>query len=144
MVDKKTQKRKFNGMSYHEVQRANSENRAKLNREDQKWLRDNGYKNVGWAHVISLYQKIEELLEKNEFKELTLEELFLEADRIGNKYLTNQEITEFNQILSKELTEVEQEIEKQFPDTEIEVIDYSNQSKNKVRNQKSYRTVRSS
>ncbi|SRR5579883_1381337 len=134
MVDNKKQKRKFNGMSYHQVQCANSENRNKLNREEQKWLRDNGYNNVGWDNVISLYQKIEELLEKNEFKDFTLEELFLEADYIGNKYLTTQEIAEFNQILSKQFNEVEQEIDKQFPDTEIEIIDYSNKTKNKVRN----------
>ncbi len=132
-------------MSYREVQRANSKNRSKIHKEDQKWLKDNGYKNVDWNNIINLYQKIEELLDKYRIEDLALEELFLEADRIGNKYLTSQEIEEFNQRLSKEVNELAEEIDKQFPDTEIEIIDFSNNTNNKFQKkhkQKSYRTVK--
>ncbi|MHC5823790.1 MAG: hypothetical protein ACYT04_50140, partial [Nostoc sp.] len=64
-----------------------------------------------------LYQKIEEFLNKYHIDDLTLEELFLEVDRIGNKYLTIQEIENFNQSFSKEVNEIAEEIDKQFPDT---------------------------
>ena len=137
-------KRKFNRMSYCEVQRANSKSRSKLHKESQKWLRDNGYRNIGWDNVIRLYQKIEELLYKERLEELTIEELFLEADRIGNKYLNPQEIEEFNQKLSKEVNEIAEEIDKQFPDLESEIIDFSDKV-NKFRtkhNQKTYRTIK--
>jgi hypothetical protein len=119
MPSKKRKPKKFNGMSYREIQRANSSNRKTLDIEAQKYLKKNGYKNVGWDNVISLYQKIEELSD-----EVTLEDLFLEADRIGNKYLTAQEISEANQSLSKVLNEIDEEIDKKFLDTEIEIIDF--------------------
>lgn len=145
MASKKSQKRNFHGMSYTEVQRANSESRIKLEKDEQKWLKDNGYKNVGWDNVIKLYQKIEELLDKSPFKDMSLEELFLEADRIGNKYLTSEETAEFNQQLSKEVSEIGELIDQQFPDTEIEAIDFSQQTVKKPqrkRNQKIYRTAK--
>lgn len=125
MANKKSNKRKFNGMSYRDVQSTNSRNRIKLYKEDQKWLKDNNYKNVGWNNIINLYQKIEEFLDKYIWKDSTLEELFLEADRIGNKYLTSQEREKFNQKMSKEVNDIAEEIDKQFPDTEIEVVDFS-------------------
>jgi len=145
MASKKSQKRDFNGMSYGEVQCANSKNRSKLKKKDQKWLKDNGYKNVGWDNVITLYRKVEEFLDKSRFEDMSLEELFLEADRIGNKYLTSEEIKEFNQQLSKEVAEIGELVDKQFPDTEIEVIDFSHktaQKPQKKRNQKTYRTTK--
>nr|WP_290224734.1 hypothetical protein [Trichocoleus desertorum] len=132
-------------MSYSELQRANSANREKLNSENKKWLKENGYKNVGWDNVIKLYQQIEEILNKAQFEDMSLEELFLEADRIGSKYLTSQEIEEFNQQLSKEVAEIGELIDQQFPDTEVEVIDYSqkpSQKPQKKRNQKTYRTAK--
>lgn len=132
-------------MSYGEVQRMNSKNRSKLMKEDQKWLKDNGYKNVGWENVINLYKKIEEFLDKSRFVDMSLEELFLEADRIGNKYLTPNEIEDFNQQLSQEVNEIAEIIEQQFPDTEIEIIDYSqktNKRTQKKSNQKTYRTTK--
>jgi hypothetical protein len=141
MVNKKSKKRKFNGMSYREVQSINSEKRNNLKKEDQKCLKDNGYKNVGWDNIINLYQKIEEFLDKYPLKDLTLEELFLETDRIGNKYLTSQEIEEFNYKFSKEVNDIAEEIDKQFPNTEIEVIDFSNKNNysfRRKRNRKSY------
>lgn len=145
MVSKPSRSRKFNGMSYGEIQRINSKNRSRLTPEDQQWLKDNGYKNAGWDQVIHLYQKIEEFLDSYRFKEMTLEELFLEADRIGNKYLTPQEIAEFNQKMSQEVAEIGALIDQQFPDHETEIIDYSKQTAPKPlrkRNQKTYRTAK--
>lgn len=145
MASKKSQKRNFNGMSYGKLQRNNSENRSKLKKEDQKWLKDNGYKNVGWENVVTLYQKIEELLDKYCFEDMSLEELFLEADRIGNKYLTIAEIKEFDQQLSKEVAEIGELVDKQFPDTKTEVIDFRQKTAKKPQknhNQKTYRTTK--
>jgi hypothetical protein len=144
MATQKSQKRNFNGLSYSQVQRTNSDNRSKLKKEDQKWLKDNGYKNVGWNNVINLYQKIEEILDPSRFEEMSLEELFLEADRVGNKYLTPEEIATFNQQLSKEAAEIGELIDQQFPDTEIEVVDYGKtpRKSQKKRNQKTYRTAK--
>jgi nucleoid DNA-binding protein len=139
MASKK--KKTFKNMSYREVQVANTLNRSKLRQEDQQELKDNRYKNVGWGNVISLYQKIEELLDP--LKDLTLEDLFIEADRIGNKYQSAQEIQEFNQQLTQEVTKVSEAIDRQFPDTEIEIIDFGNshQRTRKSRNPKTSRTV---
>lgn len=145
MTEHKTKKTIFNGMSYRDTQRVNSKNRTKLKQEDIHWLKTEGYKNVGWNNVISLYHKIKDFLDKYQFDDLTLEELFLEADRIGNKYFTAQEIQETNQRLAKEVNEIAEEIDKQFPDTEIEFIDFSNKTKKTYRkqnNQKSYGTVK--
>lgn len=145
MVNQKSLKRTFKEMSYREVQRTNSENRSKLKKESQQWLKNNGYKNLGWDKVIDLYQKIEELLEQSKLEAMSLEELFLEADRIGNKYLDSDEISEFQQQLSKEVAEIGKLIDQQFPDTEMEVIDYSQKTKQKSqkkRNQKTYRTTK--
>ena len=115
-------------MSYHEVQRANSKNRKELSKEDKKFLKENCLRNTGWDNVINLYEKIEVFLDSYKLNELTLEDLFLEADRIGNKYLNSQEIEEFNQRLAREVNGVAEEIDRQFPDTEIEVIDFSARS----------------
>ena len=133
-------------MSYREVQRVNSNNKSRLQKEDQKWLKANGYKNVGWDSVIHLHQKIKEFLDKYSLEELTLEELFLEVDRIGNKYLASQEIEEFNQILSKELNEIAEEIDRQFLDTEIEAVDFgdgTNKKPRKNRGRTSYKSTKS-
>ncbi|MBE9058929.1 hypothetical protein [Sphaerospermopsis sp. LEGE 08334] len=145
MVNKKSSEKIFQGMSYREIQKHNSQNRIKLSPEDQKWLKENGYKNLGWDNVINLYNTIQDFLVKYQVEDLTLEELFLEADRIGNKYLTEEEIQDFQQELAKELNEISEEIDKQFPQTEIEIIDFSQNSKSKPkkkRNQKTYRTVK--
>ena len=101
-------------------------------------MKSNGYKNVGWKNVISLSQKIEEFLDKAKIEDLTLEELFLEADRIGNKYLTTQEIQDLNRKLSQEVNEIAEEIE-------IEIIDFSKQTTKKYRkksNRKIYTKVK--
>jgi hypothetical protein len=130
MASKKKERKIFQGMSYREVQSSNSKLRTKLHKEDQKWLKENGYKNIGWDNIIAFYQKIEYFFGKYEIEDDTLEELFLEADRIGNKYLTDVEIEDFNKRMSKEVNEISIEIEKRFPDTEIEFIDFSGNSKN--------------
>ncbi|MFM6026211.1 MAG: hypothetical protein ACKPER_25400, partial [Dolichospermum sp.] len=122
-----------------------SQYRIKLSPEDQKWLKENGYKNIGWDNVINLYNTIQDFLAKYQVEDLTLEELFLEADRIGNKYLTDEEIQDFNQKLGKELNEISEEIDKQFPQTEMEMIDFSQNAKSKPtkkRNQKTYKTTK--
>ncbi|MCC5603023.1 hypothetical protein [Nostoc favosum] len=145
MAYQKDKKRNFRGMSYRVVQLANSKNRSKLHKEDQVWLKENFYKNIGWDNVINLSQKIEEFIGNYQFEELTLEELFIEADRIGNRYLTNQEINDYNQSLSKKVNEVAEEIDKQFPETAIEFIDFSQNTNIKYKkkpNHKTYRTVK--
>ncbi|MTJ08344.1 hypothetical protein FJR38_02080 [Anabaena sp. UHCC 0253] len=94
---------------------------------------------------MNLYRKIEEFLEKYSCEQLTIEELFLEADRIGNKYMTNHEIEKFNQNLSQAVNEIAEKIDQQFPETEVEFIDYSGKTNNRYRkkhNQKTYSTVK--
>ncbi|NEQ20482.1 MAG: hypothetical protein F6K28_14805 [Microcoleus sp. SIO2G3] len=61
--------------------------------------------------------------------EPTLEELFLEADRIGQKYQTREEREAFNQEMAAEVSAISDLIEQQFPETELEVIDYSKSSR---------------
>jgi hypothetical protein len=135
MIAEKGKKRSFNGMSYHEAQRANSSRRNQLRKEDQGWLKKNNFKNIGWDNVINLYNKIEEFFEQYRLEDLSLGDLFLEADRIGNKYLTREEIEISNQQLAKEINEIEEEIDRQFPDTEIEVTDFSRKAIHKSREQ---------
>lgn len=135
MAAKKGKRRLFNGLGYHEVQRANSDCRKQLRKEEQKWLKEKSFKNVGWDNVINLYNKIEEFLEQYRLEDSSLEDLFLEADRIGNKYLTSDEIEDFNQKLAKEVSEIEEAIDKHFRDEEMEVIDFSNQQNHKPRKQ---------
>ncbi|MBD3880579.1 hypothetical protein IFO70_02290 [Phormidium tenue FACHB-886] len=132
-------------MSYGKVQQSNSNARSQLKQKDRQWLKDNGYRNVGWENVIALYQKIEELLEKYPLEDMSLEELFLEAERIGSKYQTPAEIEEFNQQFSKEVAEIGELIDRQFPDTEVEMIDFGQttaKKPQKKRNQKTYRTAK--
>jgi hypothetical protein len=124
MASQKSQKRNFKGMSYVQVQRANSTQRDTLKREDQRWLKENGYRNVGWDGVMALSQKMDEFLEKARFEDMSLEDLFLEADRIGNKYLEPGEVAEFNRQLAQEVNEIANLVDQQFPDTEVEFVDF--------------------
>jgi hypothetical protein len=125
MAVKNNKPKNFNGMSYREVQRTNSDRRKQLSKEDQKWLKDNDFRNVGWTAVIALYEKIDELLDKQYLEDLSLGELFLEADRIGNKYLTPDEIEAHNRELAAVTNEIDEEVDRQFPDTEMEFVDFS-------------------
>lgn len=130
MASQKQQSRTFSGMGYREVQHSNSIRRIKLPKPEQIWLKENGYKNVGWDNVIRLYQKINELLNQPDADdEPTLEELFLEADRIGKKYQTPEEIEAFNQEMAAEVNAVSDLVDQQFPETDVEVIDYSQMSR---------------
>lgn len=123
---KKTQKRLFSGMGYREVQRSNSQRRSLLDKDVQRSLKSEGYKNVGWDNIVALYQKINELMLQPDPSEDTLEDLFLRAERIGNKYQTSEEITEFNQKLAAEVNKIAEKIEQQFPEPEGgEFYDYS-------------------
>ncbi|NEP63848.1 MAG: hypothetical protein F6K31_44315 [Symploca sp. SIO2G7] len=142
MASRKRQSRTFSGMSYREVQRSNLTRRSRLPKTDQIWLKANGYKNVGWDNVTRLYQKINELLAQPDADdEPTLEQLFLEADRIGQKYQTPEEIEAFNQQMNTEVSAISDLIDQQFPETEVEVIDYSQTPHSRVktrRNRKRY------
>ena len=138
MASRKHQSRTFSGMGYHEAQRSNSIRRSKLPKTNQIWLKENGYKNVGWDDVIRLYQKINELLAQPDADdEPTLEELFLDADRIGQKYQTREEIEVFNQQLAAEVSAISDLIDQQFPETEVEVIDYSQTTRSQVKTRQS-------
>jgi hypothetical protein len=130
-------KRLFGGMSYRDVQRSNSDRKSKLPKQQQNWLKQNGYRNVGWDNIIQLYQKINELLSEPDSDEPTLEDLFLKADQIGNKYQTPEEIEAFQQQLSKEVEAIADTIDRQFPDTEVEFIDYGKQAKSTSKRKRS-------
>ncbi|MCU0565375.1 MAG: hypothetical protein MUF49_02115 [Oculatellaceae cyanobacterium Prado106] len=121
--------KQFNGMSYTEVQRHNTQRRAQISPTDQKWLKQNGYRNVGWENIVRLYQQITDLIEKSQIADLSLEELFLEADRIGQPYQTAEEIADFNQQLAQTVDAIATQVDRQFPDTEIEIIDYGSGKK---------------
>ena len=123
MADKK---RNFQGMSYREVQKWNSENRKKLSPQQRQKLKEEAYRNVGWQSVISLYLTLDALINPDPEPDLSLEELFLEAARIGDKYQTDADRANFQQLYNPELAEIHALIEEQFPEPEIiEFIDYS-------------------
>lgn len=111
-------------MSYRELQKSNSIRKSNLPKQEQKWLKSNGYRNVGWDKIIKLHQKINNLTANHGSGESTLEELFLEADRIGSKYQTHEERKAFEEQLSSEVNKISQLIDKQFPDPEFEFVDY--------------------
>jgi hypothetical protein len=56
---------------------------------------------------------------------MSLEDIFLEADRIGNKYQNSEEIHKLNQQLSQINQEISDEIDKHFPDDEIVFLNFS-------------------
>jgi predicted Rossmann fold nucleotide-binding protein DprA/Smf involved in DNA uptake len=125
MKKNNNQLRKFSGMTYREVQSSNSTRRSQLAKNQQIWLKENGYKNIGWDNIIKLYQKINDLLSEFNDDELSLEELFLDADRIGQKYQSKEEIKIFHQEMANITKEISDLIDQQFPETEIEIIDFS-------------------
>lgn len=125
MANKKNKVRTFEGMRYRQVQRKNSRNRKLLLKEQQKWLKDRGFLNVGWNNIIDLFKKIKEIQQEENIKSLSLEELFLEADRIGNKYLDTKEINQRNLAIAKEVNQIADIIDEQFTDNTVETIDYA-------------------
>jgi hypothetical protein len=118
-------KKVFNGMTYRQVQRYNSENRNKLQPAEIQLLKNNGYKNVGWEKIIQLHEKIQDIASSPYQQNWSISELFVEADRIGNKYQSVEDISTFGQKLSKFIQEIDDETEKYFPDMEAEIIDFS-------------------
>lgn len=130
MPEKKSKKRSFKSMSYREVQLANSKNRLELSKANQEWLKKSGFKNIGWDNVVTLHKQIEALQQENDrIDSLNLGDLFIEADRIGNKYLTEKEIVENNQNLAEANNFINDQIDNYFPDIETEFIDFSKKSK---------------
>jgi hypothetical protein len=118
-------KKEFSGMSYRQVQRSNSDNKSKITSEEIQLLKNSGYKNVGWEKVTQLYLKIQEMLTSPYRQNWSLNELFLEADRIGRKYQSAEEIATFEQQFTVLSQEIDDEIDRHFPDTEAEIIDFS-------------------
>jgi hypothetical protein len=118
-------KKEFNGMSYRQVQRSNSDNKTKITSEEIQLLKNSGYKNIGWEKVTQLYLKIQEILTSPYRENWSLDELFLEADRIGQKYQSADEIATFEKQFTMLSQEIDNEIERCFPDTKVETIDFS-------------------
>ncbi|MEM8676558.1 MAG: hypothetical protein AAGF83_22240 [Cyanobacteria bacterium P01_G01_bin.67] len=131
MAHQKSKVRTFERMGYRQVQRKNSRNKKLLLKEQQKWLKNQGYRNLGWDNVIALFKKIREIQQEEHIKSLSLEELFIEADRIGNKYLDSKEINQRNLAIAQELNQIADIMDNQFPDHTVEVIDYAQTSKGK-------------
>lgn len=125
MSSKKRSARTFRGMNYRKVQRKNTRDRQQLTKENQIWLKEHKYRNIGWNNVIELFKKIRELQEQENVKSLSLEGLFIEADRIGNKYLDSKEVNRRHQRIARELDDIAEIIDSQYPDRTIEIIDYS-------------------
>jgi tRNA nucleotidyltransferase (CCA-adding enzyme) len=139
---KKSKARTYQSFSYQALQKKNGQNRVLLTKEQKAWLKKNNYRNVGWDKVIQLYEKITIFLE---VEDSSLEELFLEADRIGNKYQSSEEIEAFQQAMAGTAEKISELIDQQFPPVDqIEMIDFSDRSKSvrnkSSRNMKSYRT----
>lgn len=122
--DRKTSPRQYQNQTYSQLQSANKQGRSELRRSDQHWLKTNGYKNVGWDKAIALCKKIADFKSQYDGEDDSLEDLFLEADRIGNKYQTPEEITAFQAALAAEVSAIADLVDEQFPDTEMEIIDY--------------------
>ncbi len=118
-------KKEFNGMSYRKVQRSNSDNKALMKLEEIQLLKNSGYKNVGWKKVSQLYLKLQDMLTSHYRENWSLDELFLEADRIGQKYQSVDEITTFEKQFTMLSQEINDEIDRHFPDVEVEIIDFS-------------------
>jgi hypothetical protein len=118
-------KKEFNGMGYRQVQRSNSDNKAKMQSEDVQLLKNSGYKNVGWEKVTQLYLKIQEMSISHYRENWSLSELFVEADRIGRKYQSADEIATFEKQVTMLSQEIDDEIDRYFPDKEVEIIDFS-------------------
>lgn len=124
MANHSRKKRLFDGLGYRELQGLNTQRKKLLSEIDRNWLKQNHYKNVGWDNVIQLHRKISEFLTTYKEDEMSLENLFLEVDRIGNKYQTSEEINAFHQALSVTVESIAQKIDQYFPDEEPEMIDF--------------------
>ena len=146
MTSSKSNKNTHAGFGYRDLQKENSKLRQKLETKDREWLKTNNYRNIGWVNVISLFDKINDLLEVEELADLSLEELFLEVDRIGNKYQEPEEIRAFDRAMAVEAEAISEIIDRIFPDTEPESIDFRDlhpvTKKRTSSQRKTYRTVK--
>ncbi len=124
MKVKKRTAQTFQGMTYRELQSHNTRSRGSLPQKHQQQLKQEGCRNVGWENVIKIYEKIELIEEQLNEQLPSLESLFLEADRIGNKYQSSEERADFRKEMAAVSVEMSDIVDQQFPDTEIEVIDF--------------------
>jgi hypothetical protein len=118
-------KRMFKEMGYRELQQHNSTSKLKLTSAEVLLLKRDKYKNVGWDNIINLYLRIDELLKSIYRLGWSLDELFIEADRIGNKYQSSAEIYMHQQQVSILAKEIDDDIDRHFPDLEPEIINFS-------------------
>jgi hypothetical protein len=128
---KKSKARIYKTLTYKQLQAHNKATRSDLKPDDRKWLKTNRYKNLGWDNAIALYEKIADFKSQYDLEDESLEELFLIADRIGNKYQTPEEIAAFQAELATEVNAIADLIDDQFPDTEPEIIDYGTQNQSR-------------
>lgn len=113
---KKGQKQ-YNGKNYRELQSHNKKQRQGLSPPEQQQLKKEGYKNLGWKNVIALWEKLQEIQLLKEVEETTLESLFIDATRIGRKYLTDKEMNDFYQELAQVNQEISDQIDEIFSDS---------------------------
>jgi hypothetical protein len=126
-------RKEFQGMGYRQLQRVNSTQKQQFSADELIILKNEGHKNVGWESVIRLQERIQELLTSFYRNGWGLDQLFLEADRIGQKYQSSTEIAIYEEQLSLLSVEIDDEIDKYFPDTEVEIIIFGGKS-DKFRN----------
>jgi hypothetical protein len=126
-------RKEFQGLGYRQLQQVNSTQKQQLQAEELIILKNEGHKNTGWESVIRLQKRIQELLTSIYRTGWGLDQLFLEADRIGRKYQSSIEIAAHEEQLAILSMEIDDIIDKQFPDTEVEIISFSGKS-NEFRN----------
>lgn len=121
----KRNRRTFEGLNYQQTQRHNRDRREQLSRAIQAELKASGYRNVGWDNVIRLYQHLDERFRQQQIDDMSLEDLFLEADRIGNKYLTAEEQESNRRLLAAETSQIAPLIDQHFPDNTTEMVSFA-------------------
>jgi hypothetical protein len=126
-------RKEFQGLGYRQLQRVNSTQKQQLQAEELITLKNEGHKNTGWESIICLQRRIQELLTSVYRAGWDLDQLFLEADRIGQKYQSPTEIAVYEEKITLLSVEIDDVIDEQFPDTEVEIISFSGKS-NELRN----------
>jgi hypothetical protein len=138
-------RKEFQGLGYRQLQRVNSTQKQQLQAEELITLKNEGHKNIGWESVIRLQKRIQELSTSVYRTGWDLDQLFLEADRIGQKYQSSTEIAVHEEQLTLLSMEIDDAIDEQFPDTEVEIISFSGKSNelrnNGFRQQRSHRAI---
>ncbi len=144
--------RTFQGQGYRALQAANTQARAQLTAAQRRDLKAKKLSNVGWDNVIALYHALQKLgvlqpspasSEVTPYDDFSLEDLFLEADRIGNKYQTAAEVTAFQETLAQKAQEIADEVDRQFPDTQTEILDFRDSATKPAARKTATRTSRS-